>query len=126
MKAKNKLVVSSIEMKEEEKHVMFWLEKDISKVENTDCKFLLCHVRVSEWIHNLYCLNVNELLARSRREIWSLSDCKWTRTQNHLARKLTTQHIAPMDFAEYLRKSDVSDNGKVYYTNWTSWKAFLY
>ena len=23
--------------------------------------------------------------------------------------------IAPMDFAEYLRKSDVSDNSKVYY-----------
>ena len=25
------------------------------------------------------------------------------------------KHIAPMDFAEYLRKSDVSENGKVYY-----------
>ena len=29
------------------------------------------------------CLNFKELLARSRREIWSLSDCNWTRTQNH-------------------------------------------
>ena len=26
------------------------------------------------------CLNVKELLARSRREIWNLSDCNWTRT----------------------------------------------
>ena len=25
------------------------------------------------------------------------------------------KHIAPMDFAEYLRKSDVSENSKVYY-----------
>ena len=25
------------------------------------------------------------------------------------------KHIAPADFAEYLRKSDVSENGKVYY-----------
>ena len=33
------------------------------------------------------CLNVKELLARSRDEIWSLSDCNWTRTQNHLVRK---------------------------------------
>ena len=34
------------------------------------------------------CLNVKELLARNRREIWSLSDCNWTGTQtlNHLAK----------------------------------------
>ena len=29
-------------------------------------------------------LNVKKLLARSRREIWSLSDCNWARTHNHL------------------------------------------
>ena len=29
------------------------------------------------------CLNVKELLARNRREIWSLSDCNGTRTHNH-------------------------------------------
>ena len=28
-------------------------------------------------------LNVKELLARNRHKIWSLSDCNWTRTQNH-------------------------------------------
>ena len=32
---------------------------------------LLCHVRVLEWICS--CLNVKELLARNRRDIWSLS-----------------------------------------------------
>ena len=25
------------------------------------------------------------------------------------------KHIVPMDFAEYLRKPDMSENGKVYY-----------
>ena len=30
------------------------------------------------------CLIVKELFARSRREIWSLSDCSWTRIQKHL------------------------------------------
>ena len=36
------------------------------------------------------CLNVKELLARSRREIWSLSDCNWTR---HLVHKRTLNHL---------------------------------
>ena len=36
MKAKNESVVRKIETKEEtKKHVVFWLEKEISKVENT-------------------------------------------------------------------------------------------
>ena len=35
------------------------------------------------------CLNVIELLAWSRHEIWNLSDCNWTRTQNHWVRKQT-------------------------------------
>ena len=45
--------------------------------------FLPCHIRVSEWIHNF--LNVKELLARSKCEIWRLSDCNWTRTYNDWA-----------------------------------------
>ena len=42
------------------------------------------------------CLNVKELLARSRREIWSLSDCNWTRTDYHLVHKRTLNHLAKM------------------------------
>ena len=38
------------------------------------------------------CLNVKELLAQSRREIWRISDCNWTRTQNHLCLKRTLNH----------------------------------
>ena len=40
------------------------------------------------------CLNVRELLAWNSRDIWSLSDCNWTRTQNHLVRKRTLNHLA--------------------------------
>ena len=41
-------------------------------------------------------LNVKELLARSRREIWRWSDCNWTRTQNHLVLKRTLNHLAKL------------------------------
>ena len=42
------------------------------------------------------CLNVKELLARSRREIWRWSDCNWTRTQNHLVLKQTLNHLTKL------------------------------
>ena len=59
--------------------------------------FLPCHVHVSEWIHTLYsCLNVKEIFARSRCEIWSLSDCNWTRTHCHLNHKRTLNHSASL------------------------------
>ena len=38
-----------------------------------------CHLRLQSTFYS--CLNVKELLARSRLEISSLSDCNWTRTQ---------------------------------------------
>ena len=41
-------------------------------------------------------LNVKELLARSRREIWSLSGCNWTRTHNLLVHKRTLNHLAKL------------------------------
>ena len=39
-------------------------------------------------------LNVKEPLGQSRREIWRLSDCNWTRTHNHLVDKGTLNHLA--------------------------------
>ena len=41
-------------------------------------------------------LNVKELLARSRCEIWSLSECNWTWTQKHLVCKRTSHHLAKL------------------------------
>ena len=47
------------------------------------------------------CLNVKELLARKRRHIWRLSDRNGTRTNNHLVRKRTLNHLAKL--AKWLR-----------------------
>ena len=57
-----------------------------------------CHVTYAFQSESaLYiCMNVKELLARIRREIWSLSDCNWTRAQNHLVRKRTLNHLAKL------------------------------
>ena len=57
-----------------------------------------CHVTYTfQSESTLYsCLNVKELLARSRHEIWRLSDCNWTQTQNHLVLKWTLNHLAKM------------------------------
>ena len=38
-------------------------------------------------------LNVKELLARNRRDIWNLSDCNGTRTHKLLVRKRTLNHL---------------------------------
>ena len=53
--------------------------------------------------HSIVCLNVKELLARSRRHIWSLSDSNVIRTHNHLVRKRTLNHLAdcPNDWAVF-------------------------
>ena len=61
-----------------------------------DCMFLSCQVRLSEWIHTFYLREFNELFAGDRRQIWSLSDCNCTRTQNHLVRKQTLNHLAKL------------------------------
>ena len=58
-----------------------------------DCMFLSCHVRVSGESILYSCLNVKELLARSRHKIWGLSDCNWTRTQKPLVGKRTLDHL---------------------------------
>ena len=69
--------------------------KNYKKNMSTACS---CHVTYAFQIEStLYSsLNVKELLARSRREIGSLSDCNWTRTQNHLVRKGTLHHLTKL------------------------------
>ena len=41
------------------------------------------------------CLNIEELVTWSRSKIWSLSDCNWTQTQNHLVFKRRYSTIWP-------------------------------
>ena len=70
---------------------VFWVL--IFPVHLTVC---LCHVTYAfESDSILYSwINVKELIARSRREIWSVSNCNWTQTHNHLVRKGTLNHLA--------------------------------
>ena len=67
----------------------------ISTVHLTVCYYHVTCAFQSE--SSLYtCLNVRERLARNRHEIWSLSDCNWTRTHNHLVHKRTLNHLAKL------------------------------
>ena len=61
-----------------------------------DCTVCSCHVTFAfQSESTLYsCLNVKELLAQSRCEIWTLSDCNWTGTHNHLVHKQSTASLA--------------------------------
>ena len=47
-------------------------------------------------LYSIVCLNVNELLARNRHDIWSLIDSNRIRTHNHLVRKWTLNHLAKL------------------------------
>ena len=53
-----------------------------------------CHVRFSEWIYS--CLNFKELLARNRRDIWSLIDSNKIWIHNHLVPKQTLNHLVKL------------------------------
>ena len=57
-------------------------------------------------LHSIVCLNLKELLARSRRHIWSLSDSNRIRTHNHLVRKQTHEMVE----CSFTNKVDVGSN----------------
>ena len=46
--------------------------------------------------HSIVTLNIKELLAWNRRDIWSLRDCNGTRTHNHLVCKGTLNYLAKL------------------------------
>ena len=72
---------------------MFWVL--IYMVNVTVCSCLVTYAfQIESTLYN--CLNVKELLAHCRCEIWSLSDGIWTRTQNHLVHKWTLNHLAKL------------------------------
>ena len=65
---------------------------------------LLCMVHLTVWYcHVTYAFrtkstlysspNVEESLARSSREVWNLSDCNYTRSQNHLVGNPTMNYL---------------------------------
>ena len=59
------------------------------------CSYHLTYVFQSESTLNS-CLNVKELLAWNRRDIWSLSGCNGTRTYNHLVHERALKHLAKL------------------------------
>ena len=70
----------------------------------TVCSYHVTYAFQSESTLDI-CLNVKELLARSRRKIWSLSDCCRTRTYNHLVRKRPLNHLAKCSHLIFARVS---------------------
>ena len=62
-----------------------------------DLVLAVCYYRVTYAFQSesvLYsCLNIKELFARNRRDIWSLSDSNMIRSHNHLVRKRTLNHL---------------------------------
>ena len=72
---------------------MLWIL--ICTVHLTICSYHITYLFQS--VSTLYsCLNVNKLCARSRHEIWSLSDCNRTWAHNHLVRKWILNHLAKL------------------------------
>ena len=62
------------------------------KLSSTICSYHVTYAFQSE--STLYiCLNVKQILAQNRRNIWSLSDSNGTRSRNHLVCKRTLNHL---------------------------------
>ena len=54
---------------------------------------LLLHVLIM--LHTRFRVNPHSIVAwMSKNEIWSLSDCNWTRSHNHLVQRRTLNHSA--------------------------------
>ena len=58
------------------------------------CMLLSCHLCFQSESTLYSCLNVKELLAQNRRDIWNLSDNNGIWTQKHLVPKRTPNHLA--------------------------------
>ena len=65
----------------------------LNKIDHTVCYYHVTYTFRSESTRCV-CLNVKELLAQSRCDIWSLSDRNGIITHNHLVRKQTLNHLA--------------------------------
>ena len=61
----------------------------------TESSYHVTYAFYSGFTHYSY-LNVKEILAQNRRNIWSLSDCNGIRTHNHLVQKRTLNHLAKL------------------------------
>ena len=60
------------------------------------CMLLSCQYALQSESSLYFWLNVKEFLAPNRRDIWTLNDCKPTRTNNQLVRKRALNHLAKL------------------------------
>ena len=60
------------------------------------CAIIMSSTSFRVNLHFIVYLNIKELLARSRRHIWSLNDSNGIRTHNHFLHKGTLNHLAKL------------------------------
>ena len=76
------------------------LSSEVTYIVNIQRKYTVCsyHVTYAFQIEStMYsCLNVKKPLVRNRCDIWNLSDCNGTWTQNHLVCKQTLNRLAKL------------------------------
>ena len=96
-----------------------------------------CHVSYAfQRESTLYsCLNVKELLAPSKREIWSLSDRIWTRTHNHfldiwatIECGFTLKRVRDMTrtYSQMHRTDKYSQHSSIIWPIWLNGWVFVY
>ena len=113
---------------------MLWVL--ICTVNSIVCSYHITYTFQSE--PTLYsCLNVKELLPCSTSEIWSLSDCNGTRTQNHLVQKRTLNHLAKLvtlkcvrdmirTYSQMHRRDKYSQHSSIIWLIWLNGWVFVY
>ena len=76
----------------------------------------------------IVCLNVKELLAQSRCDIWNLSDRNRNRTPNHLVCKRTLSHLAKLTkwFSCFVSTYLHSRHSSVFWPLWLHGWVFVY
>ena len=68
----------------------------LTNLESSLCVVIMSRTSIRVNPHSIVYLNVKELLARSRRHIWSLSDSNVIQTHKHLVCKRTLNHLAKL------------------------------
>ena len=77
--------------------VMISVSKEkLRTVFSCDCMFLLCQVRISEWIRTLLLPECQGTPCSKQIPYMSLSDCNGTWIHNHLVNKRTVNHLAKL------------------------------
>ena len=76
-------------------HLLFYSTTSIHLWTFRHLDLCYCHVTYAfQSQTTLYsCMNVKELLAWNKRDMWSFSDCNGIRTHKHLVRKRTLIHL---------------------------------